>query len=101
MQNNVAMSKESKAKRFISDMIRCRDIEFAHIGMLVEVDGEMGTIAGMNASANLDVVFANKLKFGHGKSNCHPCWRAKYFDAKGTLIAHHDGNNWLLRPDKN
>lgn len=79
-------------------MIRNRGIDFAHIGMMVEVDGDIGTIAGMNSSANLDVVFANKLKYGNGTSNCHPFWRVKYFGADGNIIAHHDGNQWLLKP---
>lgn len=47
------MAVSSKAQRFQEDMIRCRGIEFAPLSMMVEVDGYMGTIRGMNASANL------------------------------------------------
>jgi hypothetical protein len=77
----------SKADQFIADMKRCRGIDFARIGMQVEVDGNMGTIVGMNSGANLDVVFVNQLKFGKGKRNCHPTWQTCYFDAEGTVIA--------------
>ncbi len=95
----VASRRMTKNDRFVRDMMFHRGIGFANIGMMVEVDGDIGTIAGMNGSANLDVVFANQLKYGKGKSNCHPFWRVKYFDASGSLIAHHDGCNWLLKPD--
>ncbi|WP_342753774.1 hypothetical protein AAGQ96_13000 [Pantoea sp. MBD-2R] len=76
-----------KEKQFIDDMIRCRGIEFARIGMMVEVYGDIGTIAGMNGSANLDVVFANQQKYGKHKHNCHPTCSIKYFDSDGKIIA--------------
>ena len=81
------MTKLSKSDQFIADMKRCRGIDFARIGMQVEVDGDMGTIAGMNSSANLDVVFVNQLKYGKGKHNCHPTWEVCYFDADGKVVA--------------
>lgn len=84
--------KPSKADQFIADMKRCRGIDFARIGMQVEVAGHMGTIVGMNSGANLDVVFVNQLKFGKGKSNCHPTWQTRYFDADGKVIADYRTN---------
>lgn len=83
----MSAARLSKADQFVADMKRCRGIDFARIGMQVEVDGDMGTIVGMNSSANLDVVFVNQLKFGKGKSNCHPTWQTRYFDADGNVIA--------------
>jgi len=77
----------SKDKQFIADMIRCRGIDFARIGMMVEVYGDLGTIVGMNGSANLDVVFTNQLKYGKYKHNCHPTCEVKYFNADGEVIA--------------
>lgn len=82
----------SKATQFIEDMKRCRGIDFARIGMMVEVDGAIGTITGMNGSANLDVKFANQLKFGKGAHNCHPMWKIKYFNNAGELIADYTGD---------
>ncbi|MGQ6549756.1 hypothetical protein ACUNEV_19760 [Serratia sp. IR-2025] len=76
----------SKEKQFIKDMIRCRGIDFARLGMMVEVYGDLGTIVGMNGSANLDVVFTNQLKYGKHKHNCHPTCEVKYFDAEGKVI---------------
>jgi len=58
------MAKTTKEAHFSSEMMRCRGIEFAKLGMMVEVDGEIGTIEGMNGSANLDVRFTNQLKHG-------------------------------------
>jgi len=81
------MKKLTKAEQFIADMKRCRGIEFAQIGMQVEVAGERGTIEGMNSSGNLDVVFANRLKYGKAKRNCHPTWETRYFDVNGGVIA--------------
>lgn len=77
----------SKQQQFIDSMTRCRGIDFARIGMMVEVYGDLGTIVGMNGSANLDVVFANQLKYGKHKHNCHPTCEVKYFDNNGKVIA--------------
>lgn len=77
----------SKQQQFIESMKRCRGIDFARIGMMVEVYGELGTIVGMNGSANLDVVFANQLKYGKHKHNCHPTCEVRYFDNNGKVIA--------------
>lgn len=75
-----------KEKQFVEDMTRCRGMDWVRLGMMVEVDGHIGSIVGMNSSANLDVVFANKLKFGTAPSNCHPTWRTRYFDKDGNII---------------
>ncbi|MBF8643086.1 hypothetical protein [Pseudomonas luteola] len=94
------MAASSKAQRFQENMIRCRGIEFAHLGMMVEVDGDMGTIQGMNDSANLDVLFTNQLNRGKHSHNCHPTWNVKYFDENGALIAHFAENECVLRPGR-
>lgn len=91
---------KSKAERFVEDMIRCRGIEFAQIGMMVEVNGDMGTIDGMNSSANLIVTFANKLKHHPGEHYCHPTWNVKYFDESGTVIAHFADSACVFRPER-
>lgn len=83
----------SKDKQFIKDMIHCRGIDFARLGMMVEVYGDLGTIVGMNGSANLDVVFTNQLKYGKHKHNCHPTCEVKYFDAEGKVIADYTKSN--------
>lgn len=87
-----------KEEQFIADMIRCRGIEFARLGMKVEFEGEAGTIVGINSSSNLEVKFSNHLKFGKHAHNCHPTWNMKYFGADGGLIAHFDGNGCVTRP---
>ncbi|KAA6168883.1 hypothetical protein F3K50_22255 [Pseudomonas marginalis] len=92
--------KETKAQQFVDSMIRCRGIEFAKLGMMVEVDGDLGTIVGMNGSANLDVQFANQLQYGKHAHNCHPTWNVKYFDAAGKVIAHFDECKCVFRPLK-
>lgn len=95
----MATSKmKTKAQQFQADMIRCRGIEFARLGMMVDVDGDLGTIVGMNSSANLDVRFANQLKYGKHVHNCHPTWKVKYFDEAGAVIAHFDECNCVFRP---
>lgn len=76
---------KKKEQEFIKEMIRLRGIDFARLGMMVEVRGDPGTIKGINNSANLDVVFANQLK-RKGKQNCHPTYDIKYFDGDGKLI---------------
>lgn len=77
----------NKSEQFIADMKRTRGIDFARIGMMVEVNGDIGTIKGMNSGANLDVVFANQVKKGNYVHNCHPTWETRYFDAAGTVVA--------------
>lgn len=64
---------------------RYRGIEFARLGMKVEVGGKPGVIVGHNSSANLDILFEN----GH-VLNCHPHWKIKYFDKDGKLIREFD-----------
>ncbi len=76
----------TKKKQFIEDMKRCRGIDFAQLGMMVEISGDVGTIKGMNSSGNLNIVFANTLKHGTGKQNCHPTWDIKYFDKDGAVL---------------
>lgn len=76
----------TKAKKFVEDMTHCRGMDWIRLGMMVEVDGDIGTIKGMNSSGNLDVVFSNQLKYGTGKSNCHPFWKTRYFDKMGNVI---------------
>ena len=73
-------------KIFIESMKTKRGIDFARIGMMVEVSGDIGTIKGMNHSRNLDVVFANALKHGKGKHNCHPTWDILYFGKDGEIV---------------
>lgn len=85
--------KLTKSEQFVADMKRCRGIDFARIGMQVEVDGDIGTIVGMNSSANLDVKFANQAKYGKHAHNCHPTWETRYFDADGQVIADYRKNN--------
>lgn len=75
-----------REQQFVDDMTRCRGMDWARIGMMVEVDGELGTIRGMNSSANIDVEFVNQLKMGKGTHNCHPWWETRYFDADGKII---------------
>lgn len=84
--------KLTKAEQFVADMTRCRGIDFARIGMQVEVNGDIGTIVGMNGSANLDVKFANQAKYGKHAHNCHPTWETRYFDADGKVIADYRKN---------
>ncbi|WP_236896922.1 hypothetical protein [Clostridium beijerinckii] len=63
-------------------MKQLRGIEFAFLGMKVEVNGKKGVIVGNNHSLNLDVCFDNQ----YWKENCHPWWRIKYFDNYGNII---------------
>jgi len=75
-----------KEKQFIDDMKRTRGIDFARIGMMVEVSGDYGTIKGMSQSASLIVKFANELKHGKDEKRCHPEYNIRYFDDNGNVI---------------
>jgi membrane carboxypeptidase/penicillin-binding protein len=76
-----------KEKQFIENMKRLRGMDFVRIGMMVEVNGNIGTVMGMSPSANLIVVFANQLKHGKDEKRCHPTWKTRYFDLDGNVIA--------------
>lgn len=84
-----------KEKEFIRDMTRIRGMDFVRLGMLVQVHGQYGTIVGMNDSANLDVVFANKLKMGSHKHNCHPWDEVVYYDRDGIIIKDYRKKAWI------
>lgn len=85
-RNKPKAKKMTMQERFIEDMKRCRHMDFPRLGMMVEVSGQIGTIKGMNSSANLDIIFANQQKMGAYEHNCHPTWDIKYFDTDGELI---------------
>lgn len=87
--------KLSKPDQFVADMIRCRGMGFVRLGMKVEVSGEVGTIQGMNSSANLDVKFSNQLKLGRHNHNCHPTWNICYFDEHNNILADYRCNTPL------
>jgi len=79
-------------KKFIEQLIRCRgqDFDIVKLGMKVEMDGEPGTIVGLNFSGNFDIKFANELKYGKKPINCHPTYKIKYFDENNQLIRSFD-----------
>lgn len=91
-----------KEKKFIQDLVRVRGqgLDFIRLGMEVEFSGDRGTISGLNASGNLDIKFANALKYGKHAHNCHPTWEMKYFDATGQLIACYANGICQFSPNK-
>lgn len=63
-----------------------RNIEFAYIGMEVEVNnGNKGLIIGHTASANLSILFYEG-KWKNQILHCHPHDSIKYFDKNGEVI---------------
>jgi len=71
-----------KQLEFAENMKSNRGLDFVRIGLKVEVNGNIGTIKGMNSSANLDVDFGKE----RGVSNCHPTWETVYFDYSDNII---------------
>jgi len=63
-------------------MKKSRFIEFAKIGMNVEVCGKRGTICGSNGSMNLDICLDGEYHL----RNYHPWWRVVYIDDEGSVI---------------
>jgi len=62
-----------------------RGVPFARLGMSVKVGEWSGRIAGVNDSANFDVLFEDGPHKGQ-KLNCHPNWEMTYFDQDGAVI---------------
>lgn len=79
-------------QKFIEQVIQCRgeQFNFVKLGMKIEMDGEPGTITGINRSGNFDIKFANELKYGKKPVNCHPTYKMKYFDENGQVIKSFD-----------
>lgn len=78
-----------RQQEFVDSMMRCRGIDFARIGMRIEMNGRFGIIKGMNGSCNLDVKFdGNKHT-----SNVHPTYKIKYYGEDGEVIKDFDHNN--------
>ncbi len=73
-------------KLFIEEMTKNWDMGWARIGQMVEVSGDIGTIKNMNRAGNLDVVFANQVKYGTKPHNCHPTSDIKYYDEDGFVM---------------
>jgi len=63
-------------------MINSRNIPFARLGMVIDVDGKKGWIVGSNSSMNLDVIFEGTTY----SSNCHPTWQTTYYNSDGTIV---------------
>ena len=80
----------TKQSIFIEKMTQLRGMDWVRIGMMVEMSGHIGTIKGMNSSANLDVLFANQQRMGSRPLNCHPKWNIRYFDENGNIICFYD-----------
>jgi hypothetical protein len=63
-----------------------RNLDFAYLGMEVDVCGKKGIIVGGNSGLNLQVVF----DFDKGKpwiDNCHPWYETTYFDRDENIVA--------------
>ncbi|MBO0790283.1 MAG: hypothetical protein J2P36_04965 [Ktedonobacteraceae bacterium] len=52
-------------------------------GMIVDVRGKRGRVAGGNTMANIQVIF-DGAKFSR---NCHPQWETTYYTSDGQVIA--------------
>lgn len=90
----------AKQQHFVDEMIRMRGIEFARLGMQVEVNGHIGTIT-KTIGANLGVTYANQMRRGPKPVNCHPTWNIKYFDEEGKVIAEfNEDGNCIFRPER-
>jgi len=96
---NTQKALTAKEQQFIEEMERVRGIEFARIGMQVEMAGDIGTITGTR-NGNLMVAFANQTARGAKPRNVHPTWRMKYFDAAGVVIAEFNDKGCVFRPER-
>ncbi len=80
----------TKKEKDFKKAMEVRGLNFIKLGMMIEVNSKIGTIAGYNLSGNLDVVFSNQLKYGKHKHNCHPTWKTKYYADDGVLLAEYN-----------
>jgi hypothetical protein len=69
-------------KERFDDMCKRRGIEFAYLGMTVDIAGRKGKIVGSNQSLNLNIVFDGQVH----DSNCHPTWEITYYDNDGNIV---------------
>ena len=65
-----------------TEVCRKRNVDFARLGMTIDVDGKKGWIVGANNYCNLEVLFEQNV----GPQNCHPTWETTYYDKKGNII---------------
>ncbi|WP_410982451.1 MFS transporter [Bacillus cereus] len=70
----------SKEKHF-KKMQKFRKLDFAYMGMRVQVAGMWGMIVG-NWKTNLFVLFDGEIE----KHNCHPYWEIAYYDEEGNVV---------------
>jgi len=62
-----------------------RGLDFAYLGMTVDVCGKKGVIVGGNRSLNLNVLF-DYSKETQRIDNCHPWYETTFYDNKGDII---------------
>jgi hypothetical protein len=65
---------------------KSRNIEFAYLGMEVDVCGKRGVIVAGNSGLNLNVLFNYGTKQQY-IDNCHPWYETVYYDVKGNVLA--------------
>ena len=63
-----------------------RNLDFAELGMEVDVCGKRGVIVGGNCSLNLDVIFNYGTKQQY-IDNCHAYYETVYYDKEGHILA--------------
>lgn len=64
-------------------MCEHRSIQFAYMGMTVDINGKKGIITGY-IGFNLAVMLDGNL---HPYSNCHPNWETTYYDSSWNILA--------------
>lgn len=91
LSNENSIAEFLKNKSFSEHLIKFigKEFDFIKLGMMIEYNGESGTIVGVNESGLITVEMANKLKYKN-PLECHPTNKIKYFDKNGDQIKEFD-----------
>ncbi|PRT20019.1 hypothetical protein C6360_20375 [Bacillus wiedmannii] len=79
------------AEKHFKKMQKIRKLDFAYMGMRVNVAGMWGTIVG-NWKTNLFVLFDGEIE----KHNCHPFWEIAYYDDEGELVRSYQKGEYAM-----
>lgn len=79
------------AEKAFKKMQKFRKLDFAYMGMRVNVTGKWGTIIG-NWKTNLFILFDGEVE----PYNCHPHWEIAYYDDEGNVVRDYQKGEYAI-----
>ena len=78
-----------RQKIFIAKMkLHHPSLSYIRLGMMIEKDGDIATITGVNVKGELIVIYANRIKMGDGFHVISPLSVLSFYDESNKIMTH-------------